>query len=79
MSPNDATGPTVVSYHQQAMASAGRLRVIARAPDEVIEAVDDPDRLFYVGVQWHPERGGAGRFNSELIESLVDACRQAPA
>ena len=53
--PPDVRG-TVVSSHRQAVADAGRLRVVATAPDGTIEAIDDPTRPFYLGVQWHPER-----------------------
>ncbi len=83
----------VVSWHHQAVAcgdgtagpdpktsrgaQAGRMRVVATAPDGVVEAVDDPERRFYVGVQWHPERGGAGPLNQGLFDRLVSACRQA--
>ncbi len=49
----------VVSYHRQAVEDPGRLRIVAVAPDGVIEATDDPTRPFYVGVQWHPERAGS--------------------
>jgi len=68
---------TVVSYHQQAVADAGAMRVIATASDGVIEAIDAPttDRPFYLGVQWHPERGGDGPFNGALFERFVRACR----
>jgi len=48
----------VNSTHHQSLDEVGRgLRVAARAPDGVIEAVegDFPDH-FVVGVQWHPER-----------------------
>jgi putative glutamine amidotransferase len=48
-------GP-VWSNHHQAVDRPGRLTVLARSPDGVIEAVADPGRPFYVGVQWHPER-----------------------
>jgi putative glutamine amidotransferase len=49
-------GGAVLSRHRQAIRDPGRLRVAARAPDGVIEAVVDPERVFYCGVQWHPER-----------------------
>ena len=67
----------VVSYHRQAVDAPGRMRVIAIAPDEVIEAIDLPTsaRRFYLGVQWHPERGGAGPFNAGLFETFVSVCR----
>jgi len=73
----DAAACAIVSSHHQGMTDAGRLRVIAKAPDGVIEAVDDPTRPFYVGVQWHPERGGEGALNQALIDRLVSVCRRA--
>ena len=45
------------SSHKQAMNRIGRgLRVIARAPDGVVEAVEDPNYPLMLAVQWHPER-----------------------
>lgn len=55
-----AIGRTLVSantYHKQAIARVGRgLCVTARAPDGIIEGVEDPSFPLFVGVQWHPER-----------------------
>ncbi|MEO0588470.1 MAG: gamma-glutamyl-gamma-aminobutyrate hydrolase family protein [Planctomycetota bacterium] len=52
-----------------------------RAPDGVIEAVDDPDRPFRVGVQWHPEKAPAesreASLNLGLFRRLVDAALAA--
>lgn len=46
----------VNSRHHQAIADPGRLRVVGRSPDGVIEAVEDAEAArFVVGVQWHPE------------------------
>lgn len=70
----DAAGE-VVSSHRQAVADAGRLRIVATAPDGVIEAIDDPARRFHVGVQWHPERGDDGPLSRGLIAALVSAAR----
>lgn len=67
----------VVSAHQQAVADAGRLRVIAQAPDGVVEAVDDPGRPFYAGVQWHPERGDDAPLSLGLFRRVIAACRSA--
>lgn len=48
----------VNTRHLQALAEVGGgLRVSARAPDGVVEAVESDDRRF-VGVQFHPERMG---------------------
>ena len=55
-----AIGSTEVSvntYHKQAVKQIGRgLRVVATAPDGVIEAFEDPSLPMFVAVQWHPER-----------------------
>lgn len=46
----------VNSAHHQACDVLGQgLRLAARAPDGVVEAFDDPDYPFLVGVQFHPE------------------------
>jgi putative glutamine amidotransferase len=48
---------SVNTYHKQASNQIGRgLRVIATAPDGVIEAFEDPSLPMFVAVQWHPER-----------------------
>lgn len=68
----------VVSSHRQRITDAGRLRVVARAEDGTIEAIDDPQRAFYVGVQWHPERIDSAAddpLNLGLIRKLVEAAQ----
>jgi len=46
----------VNSRHHHAVDRLGSgLRVTARAPDGVIEAVEHADKLFVLAVQWHPE------------------------
>ncbi len=71
-------GEAIHSAHQQAVSDAGKMRVVAVADDGTIEAIDGRpmygDR-FYLGVQWHPERGGEGPLNHGLFERLVDAAR----
>jgi putative glutamine amidotransferase len=74
-----AAGTTIVSAHHQGVTDPGRLRTVALAPDGVIEAIDDPKRPFYVGVQWHPERGGDDALSLGLLRRFVDACRAARA
>lgn len=44
------------SHHQAADHIAGGLRVTARAPDGVVEAVEGSGLRYAVAVQWHPER-----------------------
>ena len=48
---------SVNTYHKQAVRKIGKgLRVIATAPDGVIEAFEDPTFPLFAAVQWHPER-----------------------
>lgn len=67
----------VNSAHDQAVDRLGEgLRVIATAPDGVIEAVQlkEVHRHFVLGVQWHPERLAADdQFSFNAIHSLVRA------
>jgi len=49
--------------------------VIGRSDDGVIEAIADPARPFYVGVQWHPERTADPVMGLGVIRRLVDAAR----
>jgi len=46
----------VNSMHHQAVKDlAPRFRVVAQAPDGLIEAIEGHDHPFTLGVQWHPE------------------------
>jgi putative glutamine amidotransferase len=70
----------VNSDHHQAVRSVGEgLRVSARSPDGVIEAIESTDpNWFCVGVQWHPESETASALDMQLFECFVQAClRQA--
>ncbi len=45
----------VNSSHHQAVRDPGSARINARAPDGVIEGIEDPRFRFCLGLQWHPE------------------------
>ena len=69
-----APGP-VNSRHHQSVASPGAgLRVVARAEDGIIEAVEGEGGPFRLGVQWHPETLG-GPHRDRLFGAFVAACR----
>ena len=70
-----AGGARVNSRHHQAVKALGEgLVTTATAPDEVVEAIEDPARRFCLGVQWHPEHfHRTGEFRS-LFEGFVQAC-----
>ncbi len=50
------TNLIVNTFHHQAVARPGEgVRVVGRAPDGVVEAVEVEKCTFVIGVQWHPE------------------------
>lgn len=63
---------SVVSVHHQAPDRvAPGLRVTARSPDGVAEAVESTDRKPILGVMWHPEWMQGERAGDGVIEWLV--------
>lgn len=63
----------VKSHHHQGYGEVGEgLRVVARADDGTIEALEDPERRFALGVLWHPEAGE----DEALFEALVAEARE---
>jgi putative glutamine amidotransferase len=67
----------VNSTHFHAVAAPGRLRVCARSPDGVIEAVELPGERLVLGIQWHPELLGIVDASQQaVIEHLVAAARE---
>jgi len=70
-----ATTIPVNSAHHQAVKSAGNQAVVSgTAPDGVIEAIEQPDARFCIGVQWHPEYH-ISPADAKLFNAFVDACR----
>jgi putative glutamine amidotransferase len=69
---NDAR---VNSSHHQSILKPGRnLRVVSRAPDGVIEAVEwTGDSNWIMGVQWHPERMAEDLLAQKLFGALAGA------
>lgn len=62
----------VNSFHHQAIADTGsRFRVVATAPDGIVEAMESTEYKSILGVQWHPE--WLGEDGRKLFEWLV--CR----
>jgi putative glutamine amidotransferase len=63
----------VKSHHHQGLGRVGAgLRVSAHADDGTIEAVEDPDHRFAVGVLWHPEAGEDARLFEELVRQAEE-------
>jgi putative glutamine amidotransferase len=71
-----ATEAVVNSSHHQSIKEPGSgLRITARTPDGVVEAVEwTGDSNWVIGVQWHPERMAAtDAFAQSLFRGLVSA------
>lgn len=66
-------------HHQSIKDLAPGFIISAKAPDGIIEAVEDPSKRFVTGVQWHPE--GTFRkdpYSRRLFGAFVHAALQHP-
>lgn len=64
----------VNSSHHQAVARPGDgLRVAAFADDGIVEAIEDANHPFYLGVQWHPEDMSGEPSASSIFGAFVAA------
>jgi putative glutamine amidotransferase len=61
----------VPCHHHQGVATFTRGVVSARSADGTIEAIEDPARPFWLGVQWHPETIE----DQGLFRGFIAACR----
>jgi putative glutamine amidotransferase len=69
---------SVNSYHKQSADKIGRgLKVIATAPDGVIEGFEDPAFPLFAAVQWHPERLTSEPEHLAPFKLLVEKSRAA--
>lgn len=67
----------VNSFHHQAVNKVSdKLRVVGRAADGMIEAMESTDYQFVMGIQWHPEefalQGDQASIN--IFEKFVEEC-----
>jgi len=66
-------------HHQSCGRMGAGLVVAARAADGVIEAWEDPEHPFLLGVQWHPERISGEAPHGALFRALMEAARRRRA
>jgi putative glutamine amidotransferase len=66
-----------MSWHHQAIRDVAHgLKVVARAPDQTIEAVELPEQPWLIAVQWHPElTAHEDATQQRLFDALVAATR----
>ena len=68
----------VNSFHHQSVKDVAEGFVItARTSDGVVEAIEDPNHAFCLGVQWHPERTPGNDLTRALFSQFVEAARAA--
>ncbi|WP_411906426.1 gamma-glutamyl-gamma-aminobutyrate hydrolase family protein [Rhizobium mayense] len=67
------TETSVNSLHLHRLGGDGRFRVVASAPDGVIEAFEGLTSGFCLGVQWHPEYRLTG-FDQDILQDFVERC-----
>jgi len=66
----------VMSWHHQATLTApAGWRVVAWAPDGVIEAMEHQQHPWLIAVQWHPELSPDDPYQKRLFRALVEAAR----
>ncbi|WP_430783882.1 gamma-glutamyl-gamma-aminobutyrate hydrolase family protein [Actinoplanes sp. G11-F43] len=63
---------TINCFHHQGVADPGSLTVTGWADDGLPEAVEDPDRRFVLGVQWHPEVSRDRRLFGALVAAASE-------
>ena len=68
------------SHHQSVLEPGKSLKIVSRASDGVVEAVEwTGEANWIIGVQWHPERMVASdELARALFRELVAAARKAP-
>jgi putative glutamine amidotransferase len=62
-------------HHQAVKDPAPRFKVVARATDGLIEAIEDQSHPFALGVQWHPEELMEDASMRRLFEEFVSVAR----
>ena len=72
----DASTLRINSLHNQGINRLGRsLQVSGRDPDNIVQAVEDPQSAFLLGVQWHPEFLLYMKTQRKIFSALVKAAR----
>ena len=66
----------VNSFHHQALKQVAKgLKVVATAPDGIIEAVENEDGAFIIGVQFHPEMMfDKSTFARGIFKKFINIC-----
>lgn len=65
------------SGHHQAVKTPGKnLKIVGRAPDGIVEALEMPDHPWLIAVQWHPEvTAHDDETQQRIFDALVEQAR----
>jgi putative glutamine amidotransferase len=73
------TGDTelmVNSIHSQSIDKVGEgLVVTSREPNGIVQSIEKPGHIFYMGVQFHPERLIYKRVFRRLFKTFINAAK----
>ncbi|MBQ3603640.1 MAG: gamma-glutamyl-gamma-aminobutyrate hydrolase family protein [Clostridia bacterium] len=65
-------------HHQAVKFCAPSLIASAMSPDGITEAVEAPDKSFFLGVQWHPEQlSRTDAYSAALFAAFVSECKKS--
>jgi putative glutamine amidotransferase len=68
------TSTTVVSWHHQAVRKVtSDWRIVADAPDTLVEAMEHCYHPWMIAIQWHPEMSPNCSVNSRIFRAFVEA------
>lgn len=66
----------VNSRHAYQIIEAGKLNAVAYSEDGIVEAVEEPNKKFFIGVQWHPELNyQTDDISKKIWKSFIESCR----
>ncbi len=67
---------SVNSRHNYNIGRAKNLKMTAISEDGIVEAIEDPNSRFYLGVQWHPELMDEYDINQgNIIKEFINSCK----
>lgn len=67
----------VNSMHKQAVDKIGKnLTICAKEDNGVVQAIEDPDRDFFIGVQFHPEALIHQKIFRDMFTTLIEVARK---
>ena len=67
----------VNALHSQAVKVPGKdIEIVAREPNEVVQAIENVEQEYIIGVQWHPEYLPTHKSQRRLFKRLVQHARE---